>query len=138
MRVFDKQLLSILSQEALESPRNRSHLNLHSDFEEKVQRLFISLVQGSYVEPHYHEKPNQWEMFVVIEGVVEVVLYNNEGESIKQFLVGEGQDCKTVELEPFEIHSVKCISDKALMLEIKEGPFNPDSAKVMVDFSGKE
>ncbi len=138
MRVFDKQLFSKLNQDALESPRNRSHLNLHSNFEEKVQRLFISLVQGSFVEPHYHDQPNQWEMFIVLEGVIEVILYNNEGESIKQFLVGEGQGCQTVELEPFEIHSVKCISDKALMLEIKEGPFNPYLAKVMVDFGGEE
>lgn len=34
-----------------------------------------------------------------------------------------------------EIHSVECISNKTLMLEIKEGPFNPDFAKVMVDLA---
>lgn len=134
MRVLDKHYLSDLEKNAINNPRKRAHLNLHSDFDEKVQRLFISLTQGSYVEPHYHELPHQWEMFVVIEGVVEVVFYTNEGEVIKRLLVGEGQNCKVVEIHPFDIHSVECISESALMLEVKEGPFQPESAKVSANF----
>ncbi|MCV5333107.1 cupin fold metalloprotein, WbuC family, partial [Escherichia coli] len=34
-----------------------------------------------------------------------------------------------VEFSPGDIHSVKCLSPKALMLEIKEGPFDPRKAK---------
>ncbi|WP_417877408.1 WbuC family cupin fold metalloprotein [Vibrio sp.] len=133
MRVLDKQFLTSLECSALASPRKRAHLNLHNSFEEKVQRLFISLTRGSYVNPHYHELPHQWEMFVVIEGVVEVVFYSTDGQEQQRLLVGEGQSCKAIEIHPKEIHSVECISEKALMLEIKEGPFNPDFAKVMVD-----
>ncbi len=50
MRILDKKFLSSLHEDAIESPRKRSHLNLHDSFNDKVQRLFISLVQGSYVE----------------------------------------------------------------------------------------
>lgn len=134
MRILDKQFLTSLECSALASPRKRAHLNLHNSFEEKIQRLFISLTKGSYVKPHYHELPHQWEMFVVIEGVVEVVFYSTGGQEQQRLLVGEGQSCKAIEIHPMEIHSVECISEKALMLEIKEGPFNPDFAKVMVDF----
>lgn len=133
MRILDKQFLTSLECSAITSPRKRAHLNLHNSFEEKVQRLFISLTRGCYVKPHYHELPHQWEMFVVIEGVVEVVFYSTGGQVQQRLLVGEGQDCKAIEIHPMDIHSVECISEKALMLEIKEGPFNPDFAKVMVD-----
>ncbi|MCO4182537.1 WbuC family cupin fold metalloprotein [Proteus terrae] len=133
MRILDKQFLTSLECSALASPRKRAHLNLHNSFEEKIQRLFISLTKGSYVKPHYHELPHQWEMFVVIEGIVEVVLYSTGGLEEQRLLVGEGQSCKAIEIHPMEIHSVECITEKALMLEIKEGPFNPDFAKVMVD-----
>ncbi len=134
MRILDSKLLQVLHDNAAKSPRKRSHLNLHNDYDDKVQRLFISLTQGSYVEPHYHELPHQWEMFVVLEGVVEVVFYGKNGESIKHLLVGEEQSCKVVEIAPFDIHSVMCISEVALILEIKEGPFKFESAKVTVDF----
>ncbi|MEY0974001.1 WbuC family cupin fold metalloprotein [Providencia huaxiensis] len=133
MRILDKQFLTSLECSALASPRKRAHLNLHNSFEEKIQRLFISLTKGSYVKPHYHELPHQWEMFVVMEGIVEVVFYSTGGREEQRLLVGEGQSCKAIEIHPMEIHSVECISEKALMLEIKEGPFCPDFAKVMVD-----
>jgi len=134
MRIFDKDDFDELDEMALQSDRKRSHLNLHGSYDEKVQRLFISLLKGSYVEPHYHELPHQWEIFVVVEGVVEVTIYNTDGSEIERLLVGEGQSCKVVEIAPMDIHSVRCISDKALMLEVKEGPFCLDTAKVRVDF----
>lgn len=134
MRVFDERCFSKLNLDAADSDRGRAHLNLHHSFNERVQRLFISLVKGSYVEPHYHELPHQWEMFVVLEGVIEVVYYSPEGDVIKRLLVGEEQGCKAVEFSPSDIHSVRCISDTALMLEVKEGPFDPEKAKVLVQF----
>lgn len=134
MRIFDKDYFAELNEVALQSGRKRSHLNLHSSYDEKVQRLFISLTKGSYVEPHYHELPHQWEMFVVIEGVVEVTFHNSDGSEHNKLFVGEGQPCKVVEIAPMDIHSVRCISDKALMLEIKEGPFKPEVAKVLAEF----
>ena len=134
MRIFDKDCFDELNEMALQSDRKRSHLNLHSSYDEKVQRLFISLSKGSYVKPHYHELPHQWEIFVVLEGVVEVTIYNTDGSEIERLLAGEGQGCKVVEIAPMDIHSVRCISDKALMLEVKEGPFSLDTAKVLVDF----
>lgn len=134
MRILDKQFLNELDSSAEKSVRKRAHFNLHSDYDEKVQRLFIALTKGSFVEPHYHELPSQWEMFVVIEGLIKVNFYSQDGTIIKSLLVGENQSCKVVEVHPNDIHSVECISERALMLEVKEGPFNPDVAKVMVDF----
>ncbi|EJD6662567.1 WbuC family cupin fold metalloprotein [Providencia sp. R1] len=137
MRILDKQFLTSLECSAVTSPRKRAHLNLHNSFEEKVQRLFIALTKGSYVKPHYHELPHQWEMFVVMEGVVEVVIYSKDGQEKQRLLVGDGQSCKAIEIQPMDIHSVACISNNALMLEIKEGPFDPATGKVAVNFSTK-
>lgn len=70
---------------------------------------------------------------MVMKGILEIVLYSTGGQEEQSLLVGEGQSCKAIEIHPMEIHSVECITEKALMLEIKEGPFNPDFAEVMVD-----
>jgi cupin fold WbuC family metalloprotein len=129
LRSFAASDFETLFEQAALSPRKRAHLNLHSSFDEKVQRLYIAMLQGSYVEPHYHELPHQWEMFFVLQGVVVLTLYNNDGSVIKSLMMGEGQDIQSIELQPSDIHSVECISARVLMLEIKEGPFNPEFAK---------
>ncbi|MFA0485994.1 WbuC family cupin fold metalloprotein [Vibrio sp. 10N.222.55.B11] len=123
---------------AEKSSRRRSHLNLHASYEGKVQRLVIAMVRGSYVEPHYHELPHQWELFTVLQGVVRGDNYSKSGEIISSRYLGEGQDSMMVTILPHEIHSVECISKKALLLEVKEGPFNPEFAKAFPNFSAEK
>ncbi|MGI2095712.1 WbuC family cupin fold metalloprotein [Shewanella glacialipiscicola] len=130
MRIFGTTQFDYLFQDAALSPRKRTHLNLHSSFDDKVQRLYIAMLKGSYVEPHYHNLPHQWEMFFVLQGVIHLKLFNADGSLKESVLIGEGHDVLSMELQPNDIHSVECISDRVLMLEIKEGPFKPECAKV--------
>ncbi|WP_336292211.1 WbuC family cupin fold metalloprotein [Cronobacter dublinensis] len=129
MRVIDSSQLNVLFEQARQSDRLRSHSLLHNSHQEKVQRLLIAMVKGSYVEPHYHELPDQWEMFTIIQGQVQVTLFDAQGQILTQFLAGDDTGVSIVELAPGDIHSVSCVSDKAIMLEVKEGPFDPVYAK---------
>ncbi|CAH6636737.1 WbuC family cupin fold metalloprotein [Pseudocitrobacter vendiensis] len=129
MRLIDGSILDELFRSAENSERLRSHYLLHASHQEKVQRLLIAFVRGSYVEPHCHELPHQWEMFVVMQGQLEVCLYDENGKVQNRFLVGEGSETCVVEFAPGDIHSVECLSSRALMMEVKEGPFDPSRAK---------
>ncbi|EPN9526264.1 WbuC family cupin fold metalloprotein [Cronobacter malonaticus] len=129
MRLIETSQFDLLFEQAKNSERLRSHLLLHNSHQEKVQRLLIAMVKGSYVEPHYHELPQQWEMFTILQGKVQVTLFDTKGELLSQFLAGEGTEVTIVELSPGDIHSVECISEKAIMMEVKEGPFDPAYAK---------
>lgn len=132
MRLIENDQLEALYEQAGQSERLRSHLWLHRSHQEKVQRLLIALVRGSYVEPHYHELPHQWEMFIVMEGQLQVRLHGKDGKVNKQFIVGENTGISVVEFSPGDIHSVECVSPRALMMEVKEGPFDPSFAKAFV------
>ena len=132
MRLIDTHQLEALYEHAGKSARLRAHLLLHNSHREKVQRLLIALVQGSYVDPHFHELPHQWEMFVVMQGQVQVCLYGKDGEIINQFVAGENTAISVVEFSPGDIHSVECLSPRALMMEVKEGPFDPSFAKAFI------
>lgn len=132
MKVFDKLFVNKLYEQATLSSRKRSHYLLHKDHQEKVQRLFIALLKDSYVPPHYHEQSHQWELFVVLEGCLEVCIYDKSTKNVtRSLLVGPAQDVSSIELQPLEVHSVRCVSDQALMLEIKEGPFNQEYTKML-------
>lgn len=132
MKIIDKKIIQQLYLDAEQSPRKRAHYLLHKSHQSKVQRLYIGLVQGSYVEPHYHEKAHQWEMMVVLEGLVKLNIYDEDGKVINSFFVGSNDSVTAIELQPLDIHSLECISEKALLLEIKEGPFNPAHAQVFI------
>ncbi|EGR1891070.1 WbuC family cupin fold metalloprotein [Vibrio vulnificus] len=132
MKIYSDQYLNTLFDNAINSPRKRVHLNLHASYDEKVQRLFIALTRGSFIEPHYHELDHQWEMFVVLKGTIRVKHYNTDGSILSELLVGDEQETKVIEFHPRDIHSVECVSETALMLEIKEGPFDPNNSKKML------
>lgn len=130
MQLIDSVQLRKLYEEAALSKRLRTHLLLHRSHKDRVQRLIIAMVQGSFVEPHYHELPHQWEMFSVLDGVISITLYSSDGGVIRNFKAGPLEGVSLIEFAPGDIHSIECLSSTALMLEMKEGPFDPDYAKV--------
>lgn len=132
MRKITQLDFDILFEQAYSSPRKRAHLNLHASFDDKVQRLYIALIKGSYVEPHYHELEHQWEMFTVQRGILKIILYDKNGLVIDTFLVGDNQDIQSIEFQPGDVHSVECLSEDALILEIKEGPYIEKHAKALL------
>ncbi|MCW6569286.1 WbuC family cupin fold metalloprotein [Yersinia ruckeri] len=132
MRLIDNMVLEELFVQAISADRKRAHLRLHTSHQEKVQRLLIAMVEGSYVEPHFHELPHQWEMFIVLQGEVEVCLHDEAGKVRQEQHFGPAHEAMIVELAPGDIHSVTCISERALLLEVKEGPFDPSFAKAFI------
>ncbi|MGY8836823.1 MAG: WbuC family cupin fold metalloprotein [Enterobacterales bacterium] len=133
MRKITQSDIELLFEQASYSSRKRAHLNLHASFDDKVQRLYIALLKGSYVGPHYHALAHQWEMFIVQRGILKVMLHHKDGSVISSCLVGDEQDTQAIEFKPGDVHSVECVSEQVLMLEIKEGPYNEDQAKVLLN-----
>lgn len=132
MKIIDDLLINTLYSEAKDSPRKRSHYLLHNSHNDKVQRLLIGMCKDSFVEPHYHELPHQWELFFILDGSIELTLFNNGNKENNVLILGKESGVYSIELPPKQIHSLKCLSDTALLLEIKEGPFDPNFAKKLV------
>ncbi|HHR6031112.1 MULTISPECIES: WbuC family cupin fold metalloprotein [Providencia] len=129
---IDNQIVEKLYLEAKNSPRKRSHYLLHKSHQDKVQRLLIGFVKGSYVEPHFHELPHQWESFFVLDGSLRLTILDEDKNIKSTEVIGSGTSIYAVEIQPNEIHSLECLSDNALLLEIKEGPFDPNFAKKLI------
>ncbi|CTW27410.1 WbuC family cupin fold metalloprotein [Escherichia albertii] len=129
MKKIDLRIINRLFNQAKDDERKRAHYLLHKSYEEKVQRLLIAFLKDSYVEPHFHRNKNQWEMFIVLNGIFELTKYSEQGTIVEQMIIEAGGDVLAVEIYPGEIHSVKCLSEKGLLMEIKEGPFNVLEAK---------
>ncbi|MDD2451129.1 MAG: WbuC family cupin fold metalloprotein [Sulfurovum sp.] len=137
-RVFDQNLFEDLRSKAEASPRKRAHFNLHHSYSEPVQKVLICMLRETYIPPHYHEHTYQTELFIVLQGSVKLILFDENGEIQKEVAMGEGSATSMVEIEPKVIHTIVCESDDAFVLEVKEGPFVEDQSKVFPEWSVKE
>ncbi|CAA6804826.1 MAG: Unknown protein [uncultured Thiotrichaceae bacterium] len=131
--LFDELLVA-----ANESPRKRSHHNIHKDLDEPVQRLCIGLKKGTYVRPHHHPQKNKWEMMLVLKGAVAVVIFDIDGKVTDKLELSAGGALCGIENEPNTWHTLFPLSDEAVIMEVKEGPFTPSVASDFARWAPQE
>jgi len=144
MNRFSASFLNSLSQEASNSPRQRQHLNLHTSYSDNCQRL-INVVNGdSYIQPHRHSVDPKLETLVALQGFFSLIKFNDEGKIIhislfgSQQYVGHSCDAFGAEVYPQEWHTIIAMTPSAILLEIKDGPFDPNIAKELALWAPKE
>src|SRR5262245_27404782 len=76
-----------LGRRTAESPRRRSRLCAHRDPEERLHEMFICLQQDTYVRPHKHAR--KVESFHIVQGEVDVLIFNEEGLIQQVLSLGE-------------------------------------------------
>ena len=124
-KLLDDCLFNELLNRANESPRKRSHLNLHEELDEPVQRLCIGLKQGTYVRPHHHPKSNKWELMLALRGSVALIIFDRDGVVLERLCLSAGDSICGIEMQPNTWHTVYPLTDEAVILEVKEGPYTP-------------
>lgn len=122
---LDNRFCGQLLLRASQSPRKRSHYNLHKDLNEPVQRLCIALIKGTYVRPHHHPKSNKWELILSLRGTVCLIIFNKEGTILEKLSLSQGETLNAIELEADTWHTIFPLTEDAVILEVKEGPFEP-------------
>lgn len=121
----DSTLCGQLVDAAYASDRKRSHHNFHEDLDDPVQRLCIGLVPGTYVRPHRHPEDYKWEMMLVIQGRVRMVLFDDGGKISDTIELSEQGPVRAIEIPPGTWHTLFPVEGPAVIMEIKQGPYLP-------------
>lgn len=127
--IFDAQ-----SQAAAIAPRLRKNYNLHHP-SERVQRFINVLQPGTYVRPHCHhrdESVNGFELFVVLQGELAVIVFDEYGSPIESFRLCDGGNTHGIELPEGLFHTLIALAPNTVILEIKEGPYDPKTDKLFL------
>ena len=119
--VGDQHLSELLTQ-AAESTRRRSHLLLHANHQDQVQRLLIALEADSYIQPHMHSE--QWEMLILLRGRLDVLIFGPEAEIVQQLAMNVA--APIVQIPRSTWHTAVALGPKTLVLELKPGPYRPN------------
>ena len=66
---------------ALGNTRERVRLCTHQSVEDAVHEMLIVHIKGTYIRPHKH--PNKSESFHIIEGNLDVVVFDDAGDLLE-------------------------------------------------------
>ena len=138
MKTVDKPFLQDLAQRAAQSPRRRQHFNLHTSYADPCQRLVNYLWRDSYIRPHRHATDPKEETLIALQGAMGCVRFDATGAVSDLVHLVAGGDCAVVIVEPGEWHTIVALTDAAILLEVKAGPFNIAAAKEAASWAADE
>jgi len=136
--------LQELKRLALLNPRQRVRLCAHRSPTDRLHEMFIVHAQDCYVRPHKHIQKN--ESMTILEGEVDVVLFNENGKIREINQLGAPETGKIFyQRLPQETYHMLIIRTELLVFhEITEGPFRrvdtifPDWAPAEEDITSME
>ena len=135
---LDEHLLNNLLQQAESSDRKRVHYNLHNTYDEPVQRVCIALKTGTYVRPHLHIDERKWELLIGLKGSLGVVIFDQKGRVLSKEAITAGGNLSAKQLAPNTYHTVYPITDSAVILEVKQGPYVPTAEGEFAEWAPAE
>jgi len=124
IKAYTSTQLDQLKVAAASAQRRRAHLNVHTGPDANVQRLFIATQPDTYMRPHRHPEAHKWEFFIVLQGKLDLLIFDDRGQ-LQQRVEMSGAQTRAVEVPPGTWHAYVCMQADTLALEIKEGEYLP-------------
>lgn len=90
------------------------------------------------MRPHRHIDPPKSETFVVLEGRVAVLVFDEQGQVTEAHRLGEGEPSIGIDLKAGLWHTILALSDEAVCFEVKPGPWQPSTDKDFAEWAPKE
>jgi cupin fold WbuC family metalloprotein len=129
--------IEILRAAVHKSPRKRARINAHPDGDDPLHEMIIAIARSSYIRPHKH--PGKSEAFHIVEGTVDIVIFDDVGEISRIVPLSEkgGPGAFYYRMSKPFFHTLIIKSDILIVHEITNGPFRPGAA-VFADFAPPE
>lgn len=138
VRHIGAQVMDDLVAQAKASPRLRQHLNFHGSYAEPVQRFLNAVEPDSYVRPHRHQPGQGPETTYALTGKAACVTFADDGAVDGVFLMHPAGGSHGVEIAPGTWHMIVSLTSGTVLLEIKQGPYDPNAAKQFADWSPQD
>ncbi len=134
---FGGEEVAFLRQQAQASPRKRARICAHRSNDDALHEMLIAISSESYIHPHRHA--NKSESFHIVEGTVDVVIFDDEGgiaDVIELGPPGSGRQF-FYRLSVSRFHTLLIRSNYIVIHEATNGPFTKDGT-VLAPFAPTE
>lgn len=119
--------LVFLKEAAARNSRKRVRFCTHAGLEDKTHEMFIVHGKDAYVRPHKHLGKS--ESFHTLEGEVDIIVYDDNGQVTKVIEMGDMASGKVFYYridEPL-FHTLRIRSEWVCFKEVTAGPFNREA-----------
>ncbi len=130
--------LDTLVEAASAGPRRRQHANIHQSFDDPCQRFFNAICRDSYIPPHRHSGATDEETIIALRGAFAAVLFDESGGIETVARCGDDYEGVGMVIPVGQWHSVVALTETAVVIEIKAGPFDPQRAKEFASWAPAE
>jgi cupin fold WbuC family metalloprotein len=145
----DSLIQSVLAK-AQNSPRLRANHNFHSGAEDNPHRFLNVLTYGTYIAPHRHKDPPKAESFIVLDGYVAFLIFDDAGAIEQTLILGSGPlppnlpanvtapPARGIDVAPGAWHTLAALTPHAVCYEVKPGPWDPATDKEFAPWAPQE
>ena len=129
--------LVFLKDQARSNTRKRARICAHKSNNDRLHEMFIAISSQSYIHPHKHTLKS--ESFHIVEGVVDVVLFDDHGEITEIIKLGDSCSGRKFfyRLSESIYHTLLIRSEYLLVHEVTNGPFSREKT-ILAGFAPAE
>ena len=129
--------LGFLKTQALANDRKRARICAHKTNEDTLHEMVIAISAQSYIHPHKHLGKS--ESFHIVEGEVDVVIFDDEGAITDIIELGDAASGRNLyyRLSESAFHTLLIHTDFLVVHEVTNGPFVRDKT-VLAAFAPPE
>ena len=138
VQLMTGDLFGRVLEQARSSPRRRMNFNFHSDDAENPSRLLNVMLRGTYIRPHRHLDPPKAESFVVLEGRIVFLIFDDAGQLTGRHVLGPGAAAVGIDIAPGVWHTAAVLTPHAVCFEVKPGPYVPAGDKAFAPWAPRE
>lgn len=121
--VLKQSIIDETTKLASQSPRLRMNHNLHTSFEDSVQRMFNALEPGTIVPIARH--PYSSETLIMLRGKLRVLIYDDNKNVIEDVVIAPNSENIGCHIPKGTWHQVESLEEGTVCFETREGPYAP-------------
>ena len=122
---ISQELLDKLTAQAKESPRLRMNFDLRNSADDGSQRMLNAIEPGSPLPIHRHRLSS--ETVVCLRGRLVEEFYDDAGKCTETVELAPGGPVVALNIPIGQWHTVKALESGTVILECKDGPYEPQS-----------
>jgi cupin fold WbuC family metalloprotein len=122
VRIGDEQI-AFLKRQAKASPRKRARICAHKSNDDALHEMLIAIAADSYIHPHKHLAKS--ESFHIVEGEVDVAVFDDAGEIVDVIDLGAPGSGRQFyyRLDHGAFHTLLIRTPFLVVHEVTNGPF---------------
>ncbi len=115
---------AFVKSQAMRTPRGRARICAHRSNGDALHEMLIAISRQSYIHPHKHLSKS--ESFHIVEGIVDVVIFDDQGAITDVIALGAFGSGRSYfyRLSESRFHTLHISSELLVVHEVTNGPFD--------------